>query len=237
MMTSHLSCQSLPLTLQHLCPTMDSKSVEFSIALALRNYAAGSDGSRILPNFAPVTPPSPPRSSWWGRLLPDAPVSIEVLGEPSEAPLSLLDGRLEPCWSVSASRGYLAIRLAECSTVTKLLLGGPRTQDASSNPQDVVIWGVVDGSENVLRLQAASVVLEALHSRLPALAQAPPSLTDYPVVPIAVVRLENVTGPQSFDIMQEIIDLKVDFGLVVVEILSNWGGNVTEMCTLGVYGP
>ncbi len=144
---------------------------------------------------------------------------------------------LANCWEFTGSRAKLAIRLSEYVVITQISLEQPidNLSYIQSSPRSVVVWGMVDGRENIVRVSNRSR-LRGLYARLnPPMAA--PFLQGYSFLPLVAFRYDaSISGRQYVDVFDEILELGVDFGIVVIEIHGNWGSSDTRLCHVGVYG-
>ena len=144
------------------------------------------------------------------------------------------------CWSFIGTRGQLGIALSYPGFLTNVSIDHPPLSASLANaPRDIVFWGAVDGVENEQRYGRSVDIIQQLQSRLhlypPSPLQEDRELT---YVPLAVA-FYNIRSPelfQTFQIIPEIGALNMDFGLIVVQIVSNWGDGLTVLHHIGIYG-
>ena len=106
-------------------------------------------------------------------------------------------------------------------------------------PRKFVVWGVVDGEANMERYSDSSDIIHDLWSRVGA--NGPMTRNedrDLQFVPLASV-FYNIRAEQlfqTFQVFPEITRLDMDFGIVVIQILGNWGDSFTACHHMGIYG-
>jgi hypothetical protein len=96
---------------------------------------------------------------------------------------------------------------------------------------------LVDGDELKHAYQHLTDLQDQLYSRLPDFISAPSSKGDL-LVPLAIAEYNPhvVLSRQSFSVFREAHSLPFLFGVVVIQVLSNWGANTTHLCHIGIYG-
>lgn len=105
------------------------------------------------------------------------------------------------------------------------------------SPREILLWGMLDGQENIAKFSdAPEPVRHTLQRRVPS-HHHPPPFYDYHFVPLAFGKY-GIDGPtlQEFEVFSEPGELGLDFGVVVLQILSNWGGPSTTICRVNVMG-
>ncbi|KAL7279757.1 hypothetical protein ACG7TL_006164 [Trametes sanguinea] len=120
------------------------------------------------------------------------------------------DMRVGRCWRFTGSRGQIAISLPVFIHPTHVSIDHiPRAiaADVGQAPRRMTLWGVIDGFENQER-------------------DHPPLTKDeYIFVELAdfVYNVTQVRPVQTFALREEVRQLGIDIGLVVLEIMDNWG--------------
>jgi len=143
------------------------------------------------------------------------------------------------CWKLPETRGYLGIGFKTPVIITHISIEHLPSQSGSSvldAPRDIVFWGFVEHVENLRRYrsfnpseddQPPEAVIVASRRQNPAgsfikLAHVEYSLHDFHV--------------QTFPVHESVLRSGFDFGLVVVEIRSNWGAAETCLYRVRVHG-
>ena len=115
----------------------------------------------------------------------------------------------------------------------------PHPTSLANAPRDVVFWGAVDGVENERRYEQSADAIQRLQSHLHLYPPSPlQEDKELIYVPLAVA-FYNIRSPdlfQTFGILPEIGAFEMDFGLIVVQIVSNWGDSFTSLHHIGIYG-
>ena len=108
-----------------------------------------------------------------------------------------------------------------------------------SAPRNILVWGVVDGEANQSTFEESIDVLQSLKAQLPVKSPFSRHGSQEPVyVPLAniVYNVQDKNTVQIFDVFPEIHKLNMDFGIVVIQVISNWGESYTALHHVGVYG-
>ena len=204
------------------------------------NLALMEDGATIIHSFNIEVPFYGP--NMWRFTVSPEDTSITQLSHTcgqSSSPL-VASATSDQYWCFMGPRGQLGIALSYPGFLTNISVDHPATISSLTNaPRDIVVWGAVDGSENEERYKQSVNTIQALQSRLRLHPPFPPQEDKELVyVPLATA-FYNIRSPdlfQTFKVFPEIHALEMDFGLVAVQIVSNWGGTSTSLHHMGVYG-
>jgi hypothetical protein len=192
-----------------------------------RDFASLEGGGRALPML--TTPPSMYQANSWA-------LSWSLLHFPRNSPSFSLTQSLQmnSCWCFTGSSGQLGIVLAELLLITHITIDHiPKdfTSNIQRAPHNVTIWGVVDGEENSRK--ARSLVYPAESSR-----RAPTYAGGLSFIELAHVQYDIHASNyiQTFPISHDIRKTGIHFGIVVAEIIDNWGGDSTCLYHVQVHG-
>ncbi len=148
------------------------------------------------------------------------------------------DFRINGCWINPSPGGQIGVVLAKPIrpyNVTIDHIPSYLASDISQAPRRMILWGVIDGSINKIRYTN----LEASSRLMPQVNQsAPPIAHKYLFIPLVEFEysIYDRTHVQTFDVPQAIVASNIDVGLVVLEVVSNWGTDVTCMYRMCVHG-
>lgn len=212
-------------------------------SIAKPDYAMYYAGGRVIPALTTPTYSLQPRgmlSYAWGAL-----TGRSILeGRP---PVTALhpDLSVGNCWPIRGSKGQLAVMLSRSVIITEFTIDHAAKEvayDVRPAPKKMEVWGLVEGKENIKKVADYRLRREQRHEDLVATAlregrHAPPREDAYPEsLPESLpesesfIRLAQFTYDirknnhiQTFSVPQEIQDLGVDIGIVVMFIQSNWG--------------
>ena len=148
------------------------------------------------------------------------------------------------CWSFAGFPGELAIALASPAYLTHVAIEHVPTESRlSSAPRDVVVWGLIEGEDNQRKILQSNDLIPKLLSYLPhhighIIPHPSASSNAYHFLPIATFQY-SIRSPdlyEIFDIFQEVQDLEIDFGIIVLQIMNNWGYFETHLHHIGILG-
>ncbi|RPD70236.1 hypothetical protein L226DRAFT_470550 [Lentinus tigrinus ALCF2SS1-7] len=194
-----------------------------------REYALFQDGAAVIPQ---LTHP-PLRTSGLGS----APSVAEATAP--EAALSD-DLRVGACWLIHGSSGQLGIGLHAFISPTHATIEHiplEITADIGQAPRKMLLWGLVEGERNVALYHDIMARGERLHAAAPGRAT-PPRHGNQLFVTLASFDY-NIFAPfhiQTFPISSAAVEEGLYFGVVVLEILDNWGGKDTCLYRVRVHG-
>lgn len=143
------------------------------------------------------------------------------------------------CWSFRGNSGTFGVVLNAPNVLPShvVIQHQPSNSTAllSRAPRQVVVWGLVDGAKNAeaykRRLRDA---LASTSLKRPPLSMSREGL----FLPLAEF-VFDITAPsmhQIFPLFDEARSWGIDFGVIVFQVLSNWGADVTSLCSVHVYG-
>lgn len=196
------------------------------------DLAASAGGARVIPRLTSKTMAVQPASIAERLSSFFAGRSPTAFGRP---PVTALHHETQNghCWPLEGSQGQLGVALAAPTYVDAITIDHVAKQLAynmGSAPRDMEVWGMVEGQDNEERVRAWR---EKRKAEAGSRGQEAPEEPEYPVTLDRYpefLRLANFTydinagkAVQSFPVDQEIKNLGVDFGVVVLRILSNWG--------------
>jgi SUN domain-containing protein 1/2 len=146
------------------------------------------------------------------------------------------------CWPFAGSEGQLGIKLSAPVVIDDVTIDHAAREsvlhesDLRSAPRDLELWGLVEGKENLNKVREWRAERE--RRRLEAQENGEPISEDLlePPYPISLpssapyIRIAkfayDIHSPrniQTFPVLQEIKDLGLDFGVVALRVLNNWG--------------
>ncbi|KAJ7720320.1 hypothetical protein B0H14DRAFT_3520987 [Mycena olivaceomarginata] len=201
------------------------------------DYALGSSGASVIPFLTSGTYklyPSPLPRNFLGHY-----TGCGVLtGRPPVTALhyNVHDGY---CWPFAGSRGQLGIALSGLVYIEAITIDHVAFTDAvgsrTSAPRDMEVWALVEGRDNVAKLETYHAELAPEEhglamrngSSLVSHAGQPPTpgLGDLQYIRIASLQydIHSSHSSQTFPVDALIRNLGIDFGVVVLMVESNWG--------------
>lgn len=192
------------------------------------DYALWSNGGVVLSS---LTSPHG-YDSWVNRLMGKIGSVQAVLED---------DLREGACWRLPNRLGQIAIAFQDVVRVTHVMVDhipAELTNAIEIAPRKLLLWGMVDGEDNLakyhsLRSGATGPLRDLLTARM-----APALSRGMPFVPLVSFdyNIHAANHTQLFPILDSVVAAGMDFGVVVLEILDNWDGEVTCLYRVGIYG-
>jgi SUN domain-containing protein 1/2 len=216
--------------------------------LAKPDFALHSGGARIIPSLTSPTFEIRPQGLG-SQMVALVTGNGYAIGRP---PITALHHEMQNghCWPFAGGEGQLGVALASPIILEEVTIDHVAKSiafDMRSAPRQMEVWGLVEGEDNIARVRTWKEDLAARkEAKQPALGGDDSSATydedgsdgsysevDYPkTLPKhpEYIRLANFTynihspnNVQTFPVMPEIRELGIDFGIVVLRVLNNWG--------------
>jgi SUN domain-containing protein 1/2 len=218
--------------------------------LARPDYALYSGGANPIPSLTSKTYEVEPQGLT-NRVLGMITGSGYAVGRP---PVTALhhETHIGHCWPFAGSQGQLGVMLSSpvyISDVTIDHVAKELATDMTTAPRQMELWGMVEGQENIAKFKEWDALLTARkeEARVNADLEEWENPDPYPsTLPRSApfMRITNFTydihasnNVQTFSVPQEIQDLSIDFGIVVLLVKSNWGReDLTCLYRLRVHG-
>jgi SUN domain-containing protein 1/2 len=223
--------------------------------LARPDFALHSSGAKIIATLTSPTFEIRP-SNIRGQLVGMVTGSGYAIGRP---PVTALHHELHNghCWPFAGMEGQLAVALSAPTYISDVTIDHVAKEvafDMRSAPREMEVWGMVEGKDNVVKVKAWQKAKAArrAEARKVAKEKGVPFVDDDEELPHPktlpkspqYIRIANFTydihaprNIQTFPVDEEIRNLGVDFGIVVLRIKSNWGRDeYTCLYRLRVHG-
>ncbi|OSC97455.1 hypothetical protein PYCCODRAFT_1428490 [Trametes coccinea BRFM310] len=198
--------------------------LERAIRIALEStvqphdFALASGGARIIPGLTSGT------SSY--HYVSNRPENVLTEG---------LDR--DSCWLFDGGRGQVGIRLPNHSIApTHIALDLNRLPYFYSDaPRRVVLWGMVDGDNN-RRIYDSQ--LQDYRDSLRHLGDGPAQSLGYTFLALSEFEYDPVAPfpLQTHRVASAVVTSPISFGVLVLEVMSNWGGVRTGICRIRIHG-
>lgn len=155
--------------------------------------------------------------------------------------MAALDDAPGSFWLINGHSGQLGIRLSEVARLSHVTVDHvpeipPTTIETA--PRKMILWGVVDGEDNLakyhsLRNKATGILSVLLATRPP-----PPIHHHLLFLPLVAFdySIHVMDHDQTFPLLPPVVNSEMDFGVVVLEIVDNWGGSTTCLHRVRVHG-
>lgn len=180
-----------------------------------RNFAQEGNGAKIISQLT-------------------SPLTLDTRGHPE---LVLVESYgNDSCFSLVGDRGQIAIRLHTLAYPTRVTIDyAPSSMEGwMEAPRRMLLWGLVDGTTN---LATYNDQLRLYRSETPAKNYISPPLHLGRTYLLLAEFEFNINFPiQTFPLADEVVLSHMWFGVLVLEIRSNWGANMTSICRVRVHG-
>ncbi|KAG5645933.1 hypothetical protein DXG03_004722 [Asterophora parasitica] len=198
------------------------------------DFALHSGGARVIPSLSSPTFEMRP-DNVRGTLLGLITGNGHAIGRP---PVTALHHELHNghCWPFAGHQGQLGVALAAPTYVSEISIDHVAREvafDMRSAPREMEVWGMVEGKDNIAKVREWMAERERKREEKRALGEEVEEDPEYPkTLPRApqYVRIAKFTynihggrNVQTFPVDEEVRALGVDFGIVVLNIKSNWG--------------
>lgn len=174
-----------------------------------------------------------------GALIVSALTSQSIPPDPDNDPDSLLEEDLstESCWFFVGRHGQVGVRLPHHQVApTHIALDVVlHLETLALAPRRVVVWGTVDGDANRHKY---NTLLRTYRERVAHLGSGPSLSLGYTFLALADFEYDPAAAfpLQTFRVAPLVVASQITFGVLVVEVKSNWGGNKTVICSIRVHG-
>ncbi|KAI0317090.1 hypothetical protein OF83DRAFT_1172287 [Amylostereum chailletii] len=205
------------------------------------------------PSIPPYSSPDFASRAYGGIVIPQW--TTVSLGQ-SALPHNVLEPAIPDgsCWSLPTISGLLGISFDRPILPIEITIIHSPTIPIDQAPRTVVIWGLLDGDENIQQMQPFRSVIQRLKDRLspppasPAYNSAiqrlkltlPASDADQigALVPLTAFEFDPKPGAlyQRFPFHGVVLEWGLDWTSVVVQIHDNWGANLTSLCQVEIRG-
>ena len=197
--------------------------------LARVDYAFYSGGANVIPSLTSPTYEIP--SSYFYGLITGTSVY-------ARSPVTALhhDLHLGYCWPFRGSKGQLGVKLASLVHISDFTIDHVAREvahDMRSAPRYMEVWGLVEGEENLGKFKEYSARKQQERAEAQERGETLPVLPTYPsTLPKSVpymhiasftYDIHDSSNIQTFSVPEEVQDLGIDFGIIVLMIDTNWG--------------
>ncbi|KAL5486030.1 hypothetical protein ACEPAI_7074 [Sanghuangporus weigelae] len=197
--------------------------------IARLDYALSSGGAYVIPSL--TSPTLEIRSNYFFGLISGSSVH-------ARSPVTALhhETALGYCWPFAGSQGHLGVKLATPVRITDFTIDHvPRSvaHDMRPAPRHMEVWGLVEGKDNLEKLRAyraglevgrkaAEVEGQSLPGDLPRPSSLPKN-AEYMRIGSFMYDINDPHNIQTFSVPDEVRELGIDFGIVVLFVNDNWG--------------
>ena len=219
----------------HLVDTAMSRHSKDLIAKA--DFALHSGGAVVIPSLTSDTHeirPQGVRQHVIGYLTGHG----YALGRP---PITALHHEIHigHCWPFKGDQGQLGVTLSRIVRIEEISIDHVARDiawDMSSAPREMEVWGLVEGAANFAKVALWDAARTDAGEEVPTQPRSLPHSARY----VRIARFEyDVEAPnavQTFPVEEEVREMGMDFGIVVLRVLSNWGQEFTCLYRFRVHG-
>ncbi|CAK5268481.1 unnamed protein product [Mycena citricolor] len=199
--------------------------------LARKDFALYSSGAQVIPSLTSETYQLRPQSLR-GKIVGTITGNGYLLGLPPVTALhyDIHDGH---CWPIHGSSGKIGVKLAAPVHIQDFTIDHVAAENSinqrTSAPRDMEVWALVEGADNLAKLKEwrdERVARREMGENLEEEPVRPKDMPRYPeYIRIATFRYDvhAASNIQTFSMDEEIRGLEMDFGIVVLRVMNNWG--------------
>lgn len=198
--------------------------------IAKADFAMHSAGARVIPSL--TSPDLELRAKGLGSQIAGLFTGKGYFG--FLPPITALHHDTHPgrCWPFAGSEGQLGVMLVAPAYIEEITIDHISKDvafDMETAPKRMEVWGLVEGADNLQRYdtwKAAQAARKEAGEQDEDEAKYPETLpTDVDYIRLAQFEynIEAANHVQTFPVDPEIRNLGIDFGVVVLRILDNWG--------------
>ncbi|KAI9512091.1 hypothetical protein F5148DRAFT_974196 [Russula earlei] len=206
--------------------------------IAKADFALHSGGAMVIPSLTSDTheiKPQGVRQQVIGYLTGHG----YALGRP---PITALhhETHVGHCWPFEGDQGQLGVTLSHVVRIEEISIDHVEHDlawDMSSAPRQMEVWGLVEGASNWAKVAALDEALTKAGKEFPTQPKSLPTSARY--VRIAQFEYDADVlsqAVQTFPVDEEVLESGMDFGIVVLRVLSNWGQQFTCLYRFRVHG-
>ncbi|KAI0303780.1 hypothetical protein B0F90DRAFT_1667162 [Multifurca ochricompacta] len=143
------------------------------------------------------------------------------------------------CWPFVGDQGQLGVLLAHPVRIEEVTIDHVERDvawDMRSAPRQMEVWGFVEGAKNLAKVAAWEVSQNEAGLEIPMQPKSLPYSAKYVRIAQFAYDIDAPNAVQTFPVDEDIRALELDFGLVVLRVLSNWGKEFTCLYRFRVHG-
>ncbi|KAI0308997.1 hypothetical protein OF83DRAFT_1022029, partial [Amylostereum chailletii] len=209
-------------------------------SLAKADFALHSGGAVVIPSLTSPTLRSNPRGLWalWGKLTFGNDNLLEC------SPTTALHHEIHNghCWPFAGAEGQLAVTLAHPVVIEEIAIDHVVREvawDTRSAPRKMELWGLAEGVENLAKMrkwEEQEARTRDDQTRKEVYPSTLPSSSKYMRIASFEYNIDAQDNVQTFPLPRNIRELGIDFGVVMLRIMSNWGREFTCLYRMRVHG-
>ncbi|KAH9015190.1 hypothetical protein EDB84DRAFT_1527293 [Lactarius hengduanensis] len=219
----------------HLVDTAVSRYSKDTIAKA--DFALSSSGASVIPSLTSDTLEIVPQGLWQ-QAVATVTGNGYAIGRP---PITALhyEAHNGHCWPFVGDQGQLGVLLAlpvRIEEITVDHVARDVAWDMRSAPRKMEVWGFVEGAQNLDKVVAWEAARIEAGLEVPTQPMSLPHSSKYLRIAQFEYDVDASNAVQTFPVDEDIRGLGLDFGIVVLRVLSNWGKEFTCLYRFRVHG-
>ncbi|KAF8462335.1 hypothetical protein DFH94DRAFT_788351, partial [Russula ochroleuca] len=197
--------------------------------IAKADFALHSGGAVVIPSLTSDTHEIKPHG-------------VRQQGTPSDGPpITALhhETHVGHCWPFPGDQGQLGVTLSRVVQIEEITIDHVARDvawDMSSAPRKMEVWGLVEGASNFAKVAAWDAARTNAGQEIPMQPRSLPHSVRY----VRIAQFEyDANAPnavQTFPVEEDVRVSGMDFGIVVLRVLNNWGQSFTCLYRFRVHG-
>jgi SUN domain-containing protein 1/2 len=219
----------------HLVDTAVSHHSKDTIAKA--DFALSSGGATVIPSLTSDTLEIVPRG-FRQQVIGYLTGNGFAIGRP---PITVLHHETHNghCWPFAGDQGQLGVTLAHPVIIEEITIDHVAREvawDMRSAPRSLEVWGLVEGAMNHAKVAAWEDSRNEAGLEVPTQPRSLPRSAKYVRVVQFEYDIHKPNAVQTFPVDEDVRALGLDFGIVALRVLSNWGKEFTCLYRFRVHG-
>jgi len=143
------------------------------------------------------------------------------------------------CWPFEGAQGQLGVTLSRIVQIEEITIDHVARDiawDMSSAPRKVEVWGLVEGASNFDKAAALDATRTEAGQEIPMQPRSLPHSVRYMRIAQFEYDANAPNAVQTFTVDEDVRASGMDFGIVVLRVLNNWGQQFTCLYRFRVHG-
>ncbi|KAF8501670.1 UNC-like C-terminal-domain-containing protein [Russula emetica] len=143
------------------------------------------------------------------------------------------------CWPFEGAQGQLGVTLSRIVQIEEITIDHVARDiawDMSSAPRKMEVWGLVEGSSNFEKVAALDAARTEAGQEIPMQPRSLPHSVRYVRIAQFEYDIDAPNAVQTFPVDEDVRASGMDFGIIVLRVLSNWGQQFTCLYRFRAHG-
>ena len=143
------------------------------------------------------------------------------------------------CWPFPGDQGQLGVTLSRVVQIEEITIDHVARDiawDMSSAPRKMEVWGLVEGASNFAKVAAWDAARTKAGQEIPMQPRSLPNSVRYVRIAQFEYDVDAPSAVQTFPVEEDVRASGMDFGIVVLRVLNNWGQSFTCLYRFRVHG-